>query len=231
MATLNASKWGRAERTAQSSHANARDGTTATGTLVNPTTGTYGMRYQLQAGRSGNVWHIYRTFYYFDTSGITGDVTNSSLNILGSLDQTANVIIVPSTAFGGDGSADLIADDFNNVTFDLSYGADFNSWDDGLNNSMNFRNHTNAEGVPNAAIRDNDYFICAVIEYTYDYGDTSPGSAGIVSSGINHATVAYLDYTEASTGYSNDVMGVATGNIGEVNSLATANIGKINSVD
>jgi len=227
MATLNASKWGRAARTAQTSHANARDGTTATATLVNPTTGTYGMRYQQQSGRSGNVWHVYRTFYYFDTSGITGDVTNSSLNILGSLDQTATVIIVPSTAFGGDGSADLIADDFNNVTFDTSYGAAFSAWDDGLNNSMNLRSHTNAEGVPNAAIRDNDYFICAVIEYTYDYSDTSPGSATIASSGINHATVAYLDYTETSAGYANNVMGVATANIGKVSGIATANISKV----
>ena len=231
MATLNASKWGRAQRTAQSSHANARDGTTATGTLVNPTTGTYGMRYQLQAGRSGNLWHIYRTFYYFDTSGITGNVTNSSLNILGSLDQTATVIIVPSTAFGGDGSANLIADDFNNVTFDLTYGANFNGWDDGTNNSLPLRSQNNTEGVPNAAIRDNDYFICAVIEYTYDYGDTSPGSAGIVSSGINHATVAYLEYTEASSGYTHDLNGVAAASIGKVNSVATASIGKINTLD
>ena len=226
MATLNASKWGRAARTAQTSHANARDGTTATATLVNPTTGTYGMRYQQQSGRSGLAWHVYRTFYYFDTSGITGNVTDSSLNILGSLDQTATVIIVPSTAFGGDGSADLIADDFNNVTFD-TYGANFSAWDDGLNNSMNLRSHTNAEGVPNAAIRDNDYFICAVIEYTYDYSDTAPMAATIASSGINHATVAYLDYTEASSGYANDVMGVATANIGKVLGVATANIGKV----
>jgi hypothetical protein len=227
MATLNAYKWGRAARTAQTSHANARDGTTATAILVNPTAGSYGMRYERQAGRSSTVYHVYRTFYYFDTSGITGNVTNSSLNILGSTDQTATVIIVPSTAFGGDGSANLIADDFNNVTFDLSYGAAFSGWDDGLNNSMNLRNHTDAEGVPNAAIRDNPYFICAVIEYTYDYGDTSPGSATIASSGINHATAAYLDYTEASSGYANDVIGVATANIGKVLGVATANIGKV----
>ena len=222
MATLNASKWGRAARTAQSSHANARDGTTATATLVNPTTGTYGMRYQQQSGRSGNVWHIYRTFYYFDTSGITGDVSGPpTLNILGSLDQTATVKVVPSTAFGGDGSANLIADDFNNVTFDDTYSPTFSGWDDGLNNSITLR------ATAAANIRDNDYFICAVIEYTYDYSDTSPGSATIASSGINHATVAYLDYTEASSGYANDVMGVATANIGKVLGVATANIGKV----
>ena len=227
MATLNASKWGRAARASQTSHANARDGTTATNLMVNPTSGAWGMRYQQQAGRGSTLYHIYRTFYYFDTSGITGNVTNSSLNMLGSIDQTATVVVVPSTAFGGDGSADLIADDFNNITFNLDYGPSFTSWDDGLNNEYAFRHNTDTEGIVNAAIRDNDYFICAVIEYNYDYSDTSPGSATIASSGINHATVAYLDYTEASSGYANDVMGVATANIGKVSSVATANIGKI----
>mgnify|MGYP003134316772 CR=1 FL=1 len=38
-------------------------------------------------------------------------------------------------------------------------------------------------------------------------------------------------YTEAATGYSHSVIGVASGNIGKVNALATANIGKINTLD
>ena len=35
----------------------------------------------------------------------------------------------------------------------------------------------------------------------------------------------------ASSGYSNNVLGVASGDIAKVNGVATANIGKVNSVD
>jgi hypothetical protein len=228
MATLNASKTGRAYVFSKPTHAAARDATTANGVAVDPTYATSAAtEYRRQAGRSGNVYAIYRTFYYFDTSGITGNVTDSSLNILGSHTETATVIVVPSTAFGGDGSADIVVGDYDNITFDTSYGAAFSAWDDGLNNELEFRNKDNVEGAANASIRDNDYFICAVIEYAYDYSDTDPGSTTTVSSGINFATAAYLDYTEAASGYANDVMGVATGNIGKVLGVATANISKV----
>ena len=228
MATLNASKTGRAYVFGQSTHAAARDATTANTVAVDPSYSTSAaMQYARTAGRGGDTYAIYRTFYYFDTSGITGNVTDSSLNIMGASAETATVIVVPSTAFGGDGSADIVVADFNNVTFDDSYGAGFSVWDDGINNSIAFRNNTNAEGTVNAAIRDQNYFICAVIEYTYDYGDTDPGSTTSVASGINYVTAAYLDYTEASSGYANDVMGVATANIGKVMGVATANISKV----
>ena len=109
MATLNASKWGRLALTNQSSHANARDGTTANITSVNPTFQTANaIQYSFSLGRSGNVFSIYRVFYYFDTSGITGDVTDSTLNIMGgSSANSATFIIVPSTAFGGDGFSQI----------------------------------------------------------------------------------------------------------------------------
>jgi hypothetical protein len=223
MATLDASKSGRLDMINESSHANARDSTTADSTTVNPSSGTFSnaIRYSKAAGRKGNNYNIARHFYYFDTSGITGDVSGASVNILGALNETAYVILVPSTAFGGDGSADIVAADFNNITFDGSYSAVFTGWDDGANNSLVLK--------PTAAnfIRDNDYFICAVIEAVYDYADNDPGSATENRNGINYGTAAYLDYTEASSGYANDVMGVATGNIGEVLGVATANIEKV----
>ena len=222
MATLDASKTGRAYVFGKSTHAAARDATTANTVAVDPSYSTSAaMQYARTAGRSGNAYAIYRTFYYFDTSGITGDVSSATLNILGASAETATVIVVPSTAFGGDGSADIVVGDYDNITFDDSYGAGFTGWDDGLNNSIPLR--TAAANF----MRDNDYFICAVIEYAYDYSDTDPGSTTTVSSGINFATAAYLDYTEASSGYANDVMGVATANIGKVMGVATANISKV----
>jgi len=223
MATLNASKSGRLLMLNESSHANARDSTTAESTVVNPSSGTFsnGIMYTKSAGRRGNAYNITRHFYYFDTSGITGNVSGASVNILGAHNETAHVILVPSTAFGGDGSANIVAADFNNVTFDASYSAVFNGWDDGANNSLVLK--TTATNN----IRDNDYFICAVIEGQHDYPDSDPGSTVSYINGINYGTAAFLSYTEASSGYANDVMGVATANIGEVIGVATANIGKI----
>jgi hypothetical protein len=223
MATLNASKTGRAYVFNKPTHAAARDATTANAVAVDPTYATSAAtQYKRQVGRSGNAFAVYRTFYYFDTSGITGNVSSATLNILGSHSETATVIVVPSTAFGGDGSADIVVADFDNITFSSAYGAGFSGWDDGTNNSLVLKSTANTH------IRDQDYFICALIEYTYDYSDTDPGSTVDVQAGINFFTPAYLDYTEtAASGYANDVIGVATANIGEVLGVATANIEKV----
>jgi hypothetical protein len=236
MATLNASKWGRLALTNQSSHANARDGTTANITSVNPTFQTANaIQYSFSLGRSGNVFSVYRVFYYFDTSGITGDVTNSTLNIMGgSSANSATFIIVPSTAFGGDGSADIVDTDYNNITFDTSYGAGASGWSASSNNSIAFRSNTDAEGTVNAAIRDNDYFICAVIEYTSDFSDSEPGSTGTTNNGINFSTTAYLDYTEtsAASGPANltSYNGIAKASITNINGITMANITTLNGI-
>jgi hypothetical protein len=215
--------------TGQSSHAAARDSTTANSVSVNPTfASSAAIMYKKSAGRGGSAYNIYRSFYYFDTSGISGNVTDSSLNILGSAAETATVIIIPSTAFGGDGSADIVAGDYDNITFNATIGNINESWDDGLNNELEFADKDNAEGVANAAIRDQNYFICAVLEYGADYRNNEPGSTVTREAGINYATAAYLDYTEAAgSGYANKVLGVAAASIGEINSVAIANVGKV----
>ena len=234
MATLNASKWGRLALTNQSSHANARDGTTANTTSVNPTFQTSNaIQYTFSLGRSGNVFSIYRVFYYFATSGITGDVTDSTLNILGASSNSAQFIVVPSTAFGGDGSADIVAADYNNITFDTSYGAGASGWSSSGNNALAFRSNTSAESAANAAIRDNDYFICAVIEFTSDFSDSQPGSTGTTNNGINFSTTAYLDYDEAgAAGPANltSYNGIAKSSITNINGITMANITTINGI-
>tara|TARA_R100000030_G_scaffold46146_2_gene34866 strand:+ start:529 stop:1239 length:711 start_codon:yes stop_codon:yes gene_type:complete len=235
MATLNASKWGRLALTNQSSHANARDGTTANITSVNPTFQTANaIQYSYSLGRSGNVFSVYRVFYYFDTSGITGDVTNSTLNIRGgSSANSATFIIVPSTAFGGDGSADIVNTDFNNITFNTTYGAGTSGWSASGNNALAFKSNTSAESPANAAIRDNDYFICAVIEFTSDFSDSQPGSTGTTNNGINFSTTAYLDYDEAgAAGPANltSYNGIAKASITNINGITMANITTLNGI-
>ena len=77
-------------------------------------------------------------------------------------------------------------------------------------------------------MKNNDYFIIALVENDSDYADTDT-SDGAWTSGINFGGTLQLDYTLA-TGYSNSVNGVASANIGKVNGVATANISKVNGV-
>ena len=61
-----------------------------------------------------------------------------------------------------------------------------------------------------------------------DYSNTAATSGTSLNyAGIGFGTTITLTYTEASSGYANDVIGVATANIGEVLGVATANIGKV----
>tara|TARA_R110002049_G_scaffold80377_3_gene204400 strand:- start:4471 stop:5184 length:714 start_codon:yes stop_codon:yes gene_type:complete len=236
MAQLNASKAGRLAITGQSSHAAVRDGTTANGVSVDPTFSTsVAIRYSVQAGRSGNSFQIYRTFYYFDTSGITGDVTNSTLNILGVSSNTGQFIVVPSTAFGGDGSADIVNTDYNNITFNTTLTAGQSGWSKTGNNAIAFRSNGSASGPANTAIRDNDAFIVAVIEYEHDFSDSEPGSVPTAkSNGINYATAAYLDYDEAgaASGPANltSYNGIAKASITSINGIAIANVTTLNGI-
>ena len=230
MATLDASKSGRLTMINESSHANARDSTTAESTTVNPSSGTTSnaIMYVKSSGRSGSVYNIVRHFYYFDTSAITGDVSDASLNILGAQSETAQTIVVPSTAFGGDGSADIVAADYNNLTFNTSYGAGASGYSDNSNNSLTLR------ATAANFIRDNDYFICAVIEFEHDFADNDPGSTVSKKNGINYGTAAFLEYTEASSasGPANltSFNGIAKASITSINGITMANITTLNGI-
>ena len=236
MATLNASKYGRLSLTGQSSHAAVRDGTTANFVSVDPTFSTQAaIGYAALIGRGGNAYAIYRTFYYFDTSGITGDVTNSTLNIRGASSATAQFIVIPSTAFGGDGSADIVNTDYNNITFNTTLSAGQSGWSSSGTNSIAFRSNGSASGPANTAIRDNDAFIIAVIEYEHDFSDSEPGSIPTTKySGINYAVAAYLEYDEAgaASGPANltSYNGIAKASITSINGIAIANVTTLNAI-
>jgi hypothetical protein len=226
MATLNASKSGRLAYTGAGSHSTARNASTATATSVNPGFSTSnGIQYSRTAGRRGNNYSIYRVFYYFDTSGITGTVSAASLNITGFSAITADVIIVPSTAFSGDGSTNIVAGDYNNLSFNTDYSVEYTGWSTGLN-TMTFKPQARTD------IQNNDYFIVAVIQYDNDYLNVDPGSTTILQAGVAFGTAAYLDYTEAASGPANvaSFLGVAKANIDTINAISFSNISELNGI-
>ena len=80
-----------------------------------------------------------------------------------------------------------------------------------------------------AQIRTGNALILALIEEDADLNNTE-GSDAARGIPVNMSTNFTLNVTLASTGYSNDVIGLASANIGEVNAVATANIGEINGL-
>ena len=222
MPTINASKKGRIIGSTVSTQAAARDA--ASGTHHDETDGeSLAVQWFRSSGRGGGTMRYIRSFLYFDTSGVTGTVASATLKIrgAGTGTQTADVIGVKSTAFGGDGGTNLADADFNNLDHSTAYTDELAgaSWNTSANNDFTLTSTALTD------IKDNNAFIIALIESNSDYPDTDTGDLSH-QTGINFGSTLQIDYTLA-TGYSHDIMGLAAASIGKVNSLATANVGKI----
>ncbi len=228
MATINASKWGHIGVVNQTSHANARDATSGTA-VSNPSSVSYAspIQYRRTAGRSRGsfVYSVSRAFFYFDTSGITGTVSAASVNVVGYSSANADVILIPSTAFSGDGSTNLANSDFDLVTFDSSYGAQFTGWATSGTISMTLRSPALSD------IQNNNAFICAIAQYNNDFLDTALTSNQTLNNGINYNTTPFLDFTVASTSNVTSLNTIARASITSFNTIALANIDEINTID
>jgi len=226
MATLNASKWGYIGLTAQSTHTAARDGTTGNTGASNPTTAySQAINYNAVVGGRGNSYNIYRAFYYFDTTGISSTVTSATINIAGSTNNTADVIVLESTAFGGGGGSNLALSDYNkiNLVSPTLYSSEFTSWVTSGNNSITLNSTALSD------IETQNYFICAVIEHDHDYSDSDPGVTATYRNGINYVTTGYLEYFTAGSNVSS-VNTISNANISKIGTISNANIDLLNGV-
>ena len=219
MATIDASKAGYVVGQASTTFATSRQNGSSvvsapTNDQINP------IMYKGTSGRGSLTHAMRRTFLYFDTSGLTGTISNASLNIEGVTNHTANVIVLKSKAFGGDGGTALATSDFfSTIDYSTAYSSEYD-WVLGTND-------IDLNSGANTDIQNDNAFICAIVESSGDYSNTAATSATSKLAGIAFGTTITLTYTEASSGYANDVIGVATANIGEVLGVATANIGKV----
>ena len=186
------------------------------------------VQYFKSSGRGGGTIRFKRVFAYFDTSGVTDTVASATIRVTGysgAGSADADTLFVVSTAFGTDGSSNLTTAEFNDIDYIKSRTAVINaaSYDaDGTNDYT-----VNADGL--TQIRDSNALILALIEEDADLNNTE-GSDAARGIPVNMSTNFTLNVTLASTGYSNDVIGLASANIGEVNAVATANIGEINGL-
>jgi len=213
----------------QSSWSGARDASSGTlGGSASDTSELFAAGAAIFSGRGSSTYKVWRSFFEFDTSGITGTLSAGTLKLYFSNDTgNGNVIIIKSDAFTG-GSSALVADDFNNLDFSTPYSGEVDTTVTGLTSIT-----LNATAL--ADIKNNNSFKFALINYEYDYGGGS-GTAPTATLG-HYVGVRFANYTGTSsdpqidytiaTGYANRVIGVTNSNIGKVNGVLTSSIDKV----
>tara|TARA_Y100000593_G_scaffold80838_1_gene151000 strand:- start:597 stop:1343 length:747 start_codon:yes stop_codon:yes gene_type:complete len=195
-------------------------------------------------GRGGAFYVCARSFFWFDTSGITGTVASVNFELYGRAVASASsgrCIIVKSNAFGGDGTASLTTSDFDAIVnwdhdenaddagvvdYSTVYDISSSGWTTSGYNSLTGTNQLKED------MKNNNVVIICMMSYDYDHKYIAPSSA------INQHTYSWytektgqtqdprLNYT-LSTGYGNTVKGVAPPSIGTVKGMAKANISKV----
>lgn len=145
----------------QSSHANARNA--SSGTTAYPTSTR--LQSAVMYMHAKGAWHISRAFMVFDTSGITTTVTSAKLYIRGYNNTSGDVQAVKST---WDGSSALHNSNFNDIDFGTEYASVVTSWT--TSTSMN---QITLNSTARADMKNNNKISFALINYDYDYKDTS----------------------------------------------------------
>ena len=185
----------------------ARDGAGGTGfnVLADTTqTDTTAIQIIYVAGRGAGTYYFRRYFAVFDTSQITSihDVTSAKISLFKSPTQAyatnGNIILVKSTAFGGDGNTALHHSDkraypgysaattmLNNVTT-YSNSTNFNV----SNGYVDFTLNNDAL----TDIKNNSVLIIMAVNYDHDYLYTNPSTSTHITDNIR-----FDDYSGTSS--------------------------------
>ena len=200
--------------------------TVSDGTFSN----TAAISYQFSAGRGGGTHRFQRSFIHFDVSSVTGTVSSAQLRLLGNTNTSSDLIVLKSTAFGGDGGTALSSTDyFTNTDYSTAYSAEVTSWS---TTSNNITLNSTAE----SDIQNNNDFIVAIVNHNNDFSNSAAGSSTTQNSGLNLSSLsnARLIFTETAiaAGPTNltSLNTIAKASIISFNTIALANIDEINTV-
>lgn len=162
--------------------------TTSFSSTANPSGGqAQAIQYTAATGR-GSVSHtMNRTFVYFNTTSIGYAVENVSLNIVGGGNVGNNLRVVKSTAFGGDGSADIVDADFTTFDTGTPYNDASYTWLTGTNNIT--LNSSAASDIQN-----NNAFIVCLMQANNDFTNTGAVADLTEEFGISFATTITLTF-------------------------------------
>ena len=201
------------------------------------------VRIYYTAGRGAASYLITRTFMTFDTSAVTGTVTNLSLNIGGYGQTGADLYVVKSTAFGDGSFSNLVNADFpriNGLSGTATLGKASNAanvYSSEISTWTTSQNSITLNSYAASDVQNNDHLTIAIIEADHDFTGQAPTVNGTnLRSGMYYVEAAlskrpYIEFTETAAGYSHNVAGVASANISTVTGVSTADIAKVVGVD
>ena len=222
MAILTASKAGRIGGQSSTSFSTARQ--TGNNVSAAPTGNVIdAISYTAVTGRGSLTFNMKRTFLYFDTTAITGTVSAASLDISGVTNNSADVIVLESTAFGGNGGTALAISDFwSTIDYSPTYSSIYSS--SGASNTISL--NSTAE----SAMQTNNAFICAIVEYYRDYSNSAGVAASTKTNGIAFGNKIAITYTETGAGPTLKLNSVDSPNISKWDGTSWGSISKINGI-
>ena len=201
----------------QSSWSNARANTAGTSANSTITRSASGISATKDAARGGGyTFTIYRSFFFFDTSGISSNVNSATFYVYGYLVNGGDSIAVKSNSdietlgtadFGSiagwntttDGSGG--GDNESNVT---KYSAEISTWSTSGYNDITL----NAQAL--ADMRDDDTVYICLLNYDFDLKDVEPSDASH-RSGLHYINYTgtsrdpYIDYVLATAAVDNSI--------------------------
>tara|TARA_Y100001963_G_scaffold145244_1_gene218565 strand:- start:957 stop:1685 length:729 start_codon:yes stop_codon:yes gene_type:complete len=187
-----------------------------------------------------NQYFLRRSFFEFDTSGITATVASAtfSLYITSTSYDNSDLIVVKS----GHDPSDTTENWYS--TWLIGLGGTISGWSNSDAQVVPYSGQVSAgmgAGYVDITLNSDaladlvslSSFKIVVMNYTADYQDSAPVT--LVWTGVHYADYTgtsrdpKIDYTlaTAGSGYDEDVIGVAAANIGTVTGVATANVGKV----
>lgn len=222
MPTINSSKAGYITGQSSTNFATARQN--GSSVVSAPTTNqSTAIQYRATSGRGSLTHSMKRTFLYFDTTALIGTISSTSIQIAGVTNSSADVIVLKSTAFGGDGGTTLATSDFfSTIDYSTEYSNEYTSWGASISIPL--------IAAANTDIQNNNAFIVAIVEHDFDYANGASGFAASRINGIAFGTTITLTYTEASSTSITSVNGIALASIEEMNAIADSNIEKLNTL-
>ena len=184
----------------QSDWESAREATSGTVSSTTGATEQDAISVYAFAGRGATQYRVHRSFFFFDTSGISNTVSSATLKLkfLTTREGSANAIVVASTAFGGDGGTALVDGDFDALDFGTTYTSEIDT-----SNTSTYTSIT-LNATARSDMQNNDVLIIALINHAYDYNNEPPEDANTkvkvtFADQTNTSTDPVIEYTAAAT--------------------------------
>jgi len=225
MPTINAGRVGRIRGTPSTNYTTAKTSNGSTATDSPTSNDSSAIMAFFSSGRGGGTFLFHRTYIYFDTSGITAEVTSATLKITGVSSNSSGCVVADGgNAFGGDGNTALATTDFNAVDIGGSPTAYTNqfSWNTSLNSIS-----LNSTALSNIRSQSNTIF--CVLNNNNDFGSTTTTST--VQAGIAFGTTIQLEYAVAASSDITSLNTIARASITSFNTITLADIDSINTID